>query len=53
MAPLVDHGNRPAKSVVHEEFDVTATVFGEGHDAVNATVVLTDPDGGERDGALT
>ena len=28
-----------------EEFPVTATVFREGHDAVNATVVLTDPDG--------
>jgi starch synthase (maltosyl-transferring) len=34
--------------VVGEEFDVTATVFREGHDAVNATVVLTDPDGRER-----
>jgi starch synthase (maltosyl-transferring) len=34
--------------VVGEQFDVTATVFREGHDAVNATVVLTDPDGRER-----
>ena len=45
LAPLVDGGARPTKSVVGEEFDVTATVFREGHDAVNATVVLTDPDG--------
>jgi starch synthase (maltosyl-transferring) len=44
----VEHGAFPAKSVVGEEFDVTATVFREGHDAVGATVVLTDPDGGEQ-----
>jgi starch synthase (maltosyl-transferring) len=47
VAPVVDCGNRPAKSVVGEEFDVTATVFREGHEAVNATVVLTDPAGAE------
>jgi starch synthase (maltosyl-transferring) len=45
VAPVVDGGNRPAKSVVGEQFDVTATVFQEGHGAVNATVVLTDPAG--------
>ncbi|GAB3585896.1 alpha-1,4-glucan--maltose-1-phosphate maltosyltransferase [Calidifontibacter terrae] len=33
--------------MVDEQFDVEATVFREGHDAVNATVVLTDPDGRE------
>ena len=48
VAPCIEHGAFPAKSVVGERFDVTATVFREGHDAVNATVVLTDPDGGER-----
>ncbi|MBM2620567.1 alpha-1,4-glucan--maltose-1-phosphate maltosyltransferase [Actinoplanes sp. LDG1-06] len=48
VAPVVDGGNRPAKSVVGEEFEVTATVFREGHDAVNATVVLVDPAGRER-----
>ncbi len=41
--PVVDSGTRPVKSVVDEEFAVTATVFREGHDAVGATVVLTDP----------
>jgi len=46
VSPLVDAGRRPAKSVVDEVFPVTATVFREGHDAVNASVVLTDPDGG-------
>ena len=43
--PLVDGGLRPAKAVVGETFTVSATVFREGHDAVNATVVLTRPDG--------
>jgi starch synthase (maltosyl-transferring) len=47
VAPCVDHGARPAKSVVGEEFTVTATVLREGHDAVNASLVLTDPDGVE------
>ena len=47
VRPSVDDGARPAKAVVDEEFDVTATVFREGHDAVNASVVLTDPAGAE------
>jgi len=38
---------------VGEPFEVTATVFREGHDAVNATVVLTDPDGGEQHVPMT
>ncbi|MEP6798593.1 MAG: maltotransferase domain-containing protein, partial [Lapillicoccus sp.] len=45
VRPLVDGGTRPASSVEHEEFIVAAQVFREGHDAVNATAVLTDPDG--------
>lgn len=48
VRPCVDHGARPAKSVVGEPFTVTAEVFREGHDAVNATLVLTDPHGTER-----
>jgi starch synthase (maltosyl-transferring) len=47
VRPLVDDGERPAKSVVDEEFVVSATVFREGHDAVNATAVLTEPEGRE------
>ncbi|HEU5143653.1 MAG TPA: alpha-1,4-glucan--maltose-1-phosphate maltosyltransferase [Dermatophilaceae bacterium] len=47
VRPLVDGGATPAKAVPGEEFVVRAKVFREGHDAVNATVVLTDPDGGE------
>ena len=45
VRPLVDCGRRPAKAVVGETFEVTATVFREGHDAVAANVVLRDPAG--------
>ena len=48
VRPLVDQGRRPAKCVVGETFQVSAIVFREGHDAVNATVVLTNPDGVEQ-----
>jgi starch synthase (maltosyl-transferring) len=48
VRPAVDCGERPTKSVVGELFAVRATVFREGHDAVNASVVLTDPDGAEQ-----
>ena len=53
VTPCVEHGTFPAKSVVGEPFDVTATVFREGHDSVSATVVLTDPDGAERQVPMT
>lgn len=45
VRPLVDCGRRPAKAVAGETFQVTATVFQEGHDAVAANVVLLDPNG--------
>ncbi|MFJ8112132.1 maltotransferase domain-containing protein, partial [Streptomyces sp. NPDC096132] len=45
VRPLVQQGRRPAKAVTGETFEVSATVFREGHDAVAANVVLTDPDG--------
>jgi starch synthase (maltosyl-transferring) len=45
ISPLVDCGRRPAKAVAGETFEVTATVFREGHDAVAANVVLRAPDG--------
>ncbi|WP_158854138.1 maltotransferase domain-containing protein, partial [Streptomyces sp. NRRL F-5650] len=43
--PVVDNGRRPAKAVTGETFEVTATVFREGHEAVAANVVLKDPEG--------
>jgi starch synthase (maltosyl-transferring) len=45
VQPVVECARWPARAVVGERFPVTATVFREGHDAVNANVVLTDPDG--------
>ncbi|MEU6992041.1 alpha-1,4-glucan--maltose-1-phosphate maltosyltransferase [Streptomyces sp. NPDC046465] len=45
VGPVVDGGRRPAKAVPGETFLVTATVFGEGHGAVGANVVLLGPDG--------
>ncbi|WP_159054827.1 maltotransferase domain-containing protein, partial [Streptomyces dysideae] len=45
VRPVVQHGRRPAKAVTGETFEVSATVFREGHDAVAANVVLKDPDG--------
>ena len=48
VAPVVDLGRYPAKAVVDEPFEVTALVFREGHDALSADVVLTDPDGERR-----
>ncbi|MFD7939984.1 maltotransferase domain-containing protein, partial [Streptomyces sp. NPDC059755] len=45
VRPFVQQGRRPAKAVTGETFEVSATVFREGHDAVAANVVLRDPDG--------
>ncbi|MFJ3778724.1 maltotransferase domain-containing protein, partial [Streptomyces sp. NPDC090075] len=45
VRPAVEGGGRPAKAVPGETFQVTATVFREGHDAVGADVVLCDPGG--------
>ncbi|MGW1957759.1 maltotransferase domain-containing protein, partial [Streptomyces sp. NPDC001920] len=45
VQPAVACGRHPAKAVAGESFEVSATVFREGHDAVAANVVLTDPDG--------
>ncbi|WP_328557394.1 alpha-1,4-glucan--maltose-1-phosphate maltosyltransferase [Streptomyces sp. NBC_00358] len=45
VRPVVECGRRPAKAVVGETFEITATVFGEGHDVVGANVVLCDPSG--------
>ncbi|GAB2682218.1 alpha-1,4-glucan--maltose-1-phosphate maltosyltransferase [Thalassiella azotivora] len=45
VGPVVDGGRWPARCVVGEAVPVTATVFREGHDAVAASVVLTDPSG--------
>ena len=48
VRPLVDRGRYPAKAAVDEPFTVSALVFREGHDALNADVVLSDPSGERR-----
>ncbi|WP_129842593.1 alpha-1,4-glucan--maltose-1-phosphate maltosyltransferase [Streptomyces sp. RFCAC02] len=45
VQPRVDCGRRPAKAVPGETFQVSATVFREGSEAVGANVVLRDPKG--------
>ncbi|MEV5977064.1 alpha-1,4-glucan--maltose-1-phosphate maltosyltransferase [Streptomyces sp. NPDC052114] len=45
VGPAVHRGRKPAKAVPGETFQVTATVFREGHEAVAANVVLRDPEG--------
>ena len=40
----MDCGSRPAKAVAGETFEVSATVFREGHGIIGVGVVLRDPD---------
>src|SRR5580693_2870901 len=44
VEPAVECGRRPARAVAGETFQVSATVFREGHGLINARVVLRDPD---------
>ncbi|MGO1973456.1 MAG: maltotransferase domain-containing protein [Propionibacteriaceae bacterium] len=48
VSPVIESGAYAAKATVGEVIPIRATVFREGHDAVNASVVLTGPDGTER-----
>ena len=43
VEPAVDCGSRPAKAVPGETFEVSATVFREGHGIIGVGVVLRDP----------
>jgi len=45
IEPVVECGRRPAKAVVGETFEVSATVIREGHGSLGAGVVLRDPAG--------
>jgi starch synthase (maltosyl-transferring) len=45
IQPVVECGRRPAKAVVGETFQVSATVIREGHGVLGAAVVLRDPTG--------
>jgi starch synthase (maltosyl-transferring) len=44
VEPAVECGRRPARAVKGESFQVSATIFRDGHGTVNAGVVLRDPD---------
>jgi starch synthase (maltosyl-transferring) len=48
VQPVVARGERPARAVTGESFEVSATVFREGHEMLGAGAVLRDPDGGRR-----
>jgi starch synthase (maltosyl-transferring) len=48
VQPVLDCGQRPAKAVPGEIFQVSATVFREGHEMLGAGAVLRDPDGHRR-----
>lgn len=48
VEPVIEGGAYPAKAVVGELIPIRAKVFREGHDAVNASVILTAPDGREQ-----
>ena len=43
VEPVVEEGRRPAKAVAGETFQVSATVFREGHGVIGTGVVLRDP----------
>ena len=45
VTPVIQGGAYPAKASVGESIPIRAQVFREGHDAVNASVVLTNPEG--------
>ena len=52
VQPVVARGERSARAVTGESFEVSATVFREGHEMLGAGAVLRDPDGGRRPPAL-
>ena len=53
VEPVIEGGAYPAKAAVGELIPIRAKVFREGHDAVNASVILTDPTGREIRVAMT
>jgi starch synthase (maltosyl-transferring) len=45
VQPALECGRRPVKAVTDETFEVSATVFREGHEMLGAGVLLRAPDG--------
>ncbi|MGD0374286.1 MAG: alpha-1,4-glucan--maltose-1-phosphate maltosyltransferase [Streptosporangiaceae bacterium] len=52
VQPVVDCGRRPVRAVTGETFQVSATVFREGHEMLGAGAVLRAPDGSRQDLAV-
>jgi starch synthase (maltosyl-transferring) len=48
VQPVLECGRRPAKAVSGETFEVSATVFREGHERLGAGAVLHTPGGGRQ-----
>ncbi len=48
VQPVVDCGRRPAKAVAGETFEVSATIFREGHETLGAGVILGTPGDGRQ-----
>jgi starch synthase (maltosyl-transferring) len=48
VSPVVEGGRYPVKAAIGEPFSVSATIFREGHDELNADVVAVGPDGRRR-----
>ena len=44
VEPAVECGRRPARAAAGETFQVSATIFRDGHGIINAGVVLRDPE---------
>jgi starch synthase (maltosyl-transferring) len=48
VTPVVEGGRYPVKAAVGEPLPVSALIFREGHDELNADLVVTDPAGRRR-----
>lgn len=48
VSPVLEGGAYPAKAIEDGDLPVTANIFREGHDAVGAAVIVTDPTGREQ-----
>jgi starch synthase (maltosyl-transferring) len=43
LEPVIDCGRYPARRIVGDRVDVTATIFKDGHDALGAAILVTRP----------
>ena len=43
LEPVIDCGRYPARGIVGDQVDVTATIFKDGHDTLGAAILVTPP----------